>query len=362
MKETLNYNIHNIIKFQITRNKKKDFLRDLNLPFSYFETQDVKDPDIILNIGKFKADNKKCYVVDHKYYIKENYFYCRDSGGTANWEVEIEGFEKGKTIINYYGKIYGPESWIYPDLLSQDIFLRSIIDYKLKKKGYYLVHSAGICKDDSGILFTGRGSSFKTSLAMDLVRKYKYGFLGDDKVIMGGNHKLYSFPVHLKSFEYKSCNLRDENFRNTSGNISIKSIIDFYKFIKTLKNSSNYRANKLPIIDSAELKSLFFVNRTNYMNKIQKEEKNNKFKQICLNSMAEIIKGHTFMFFDYGQYFYKYILAYSFIYHDNLLRKHWHNSNNDLSKILNNISIYGIYIKNNYDKSILNDLKQFIEY
>lgn len=361
MKETFNYNIHNLITFQINRNQKEDFLRDLNLPYSYFETETVNNPDIILNIGEFKPDNEQCHVLDHKYYIKDNYFYCKDSGGTAKWEVEINGFEDGKTIINYNGHISGPESLMYPDLLSQDIFLRSMIEYKLKKKGHYLVHSAGASKYNQGFLFTGRGSSFKTSLAMDLVRKYKYGFLGDDKVILGEDLKLYSFPVHLKAFEYKSCNLKDENFRNSSGSISIRSIYDFYKFVKNLKKDSDYSHNKLPMTDSADLKSLFFVNRTNYMNKVQIEEKDDKFKQICLNSLAEIIKGHTFMVFDYGQYFYKYILAYSFIYHDNLLKKYWHNSNDGLNKILDNVSLYGVYINKNYNESILKDLNQFIK-
>lgn len=359
MKETFNYNIHDLIKFQIVRNKKNDFLRDLNLPYSYFETNNIEDPDIVLNIGKFKPDNEKCHVLDHKYYIKENYFYCKDSAGTASWEVEINGFEEGNTIINYNGNISGPESWLYPDLLPQDIFLRSILDYKLKKKGFYLIHSAGASKNNNGFLFTGRGGSFKTSLAMDLVRKYKYDFLGDDKVILGENLKLYSFPVHLKAFEFKSCNMKDENFRNSLDRIKINSIYNFYKFIKNLKNKSDYNNNKLPIIESSKLKSLFFVNRTNYIDKVQIEENTDKAKQICLNSLAEIIKGHTFMFFDYGQYFYKYILAYSFIYHDNLLRKYWHNEY--LSEILDKVPLYAIYINNNYNTSILNDLKPFIE-
>lgn len=358
----LNYNIHNLIEFQVVRDKGMDRFKDLNLPYSYFEVEKIKNPDIILNIGAFNPSNENCYLVDHKYYIRDNYFYCKDSGGTAHWEVEIKGFEKGKTIINYNGKINGPESWIYPDLLMQDIFLRSIIDYKLKKKGFFLIHSAGVSKNNKGYLFTGRGSSYKTSLAMDLVRKFNYSFLGDDKVILGKNLKLFSFPVHLKAFEYKSCNLRDENFRNSSGNISIKSIQKYCQFMKNLKNNKDYNNNKLPIIDSSCLKSLFFVNRTNYMNKVQKEEKNNKAKKMCLNSLSEIIKGHTFMFFDYGQYFYKYLLAYSFIFPDNLLKKHWHNSNENLNEILDKVSLYGIYINNRYDKNILNDLKDFIEY
>ena len=71
--ESMNYNIHNIITFQINRKKHKDYIRDMNLPYSYFEEEKVDNPDLILNIGDFNPENHGCYLVDHKWYIKENY-------------------------------------------------------------------------------------------------------------------------------------------------------------------------------------------------------------------------------------------------------------------------------------------------
>ncbi|GAB4315545.1 MAG: hypothetical protein Kow0019_15730 [Methanobacteriaceae archaeon] len=360
MKSIRHYNIHNLIKFQIVRDKYNDRFKDLNLPFSFFEVDNTTNPDIILNIGPFNPSNDECYLIDHKYYIKENYFYCKDSGGLANWEVEIKCFEKGNTIINYNGFISGPESFLYPDLLPQDIFLRPILEYKLNKKGYYLVHCAGISNNNSGYLFTGRGSSYKSSLAMDLVRKYNYDLLGDDKVIVGENLDLFSFPVHLKAFEFKVSNMQDENFRS-SGKLQLKSIINFYKFLKNLKVNKDYKKNKISIIQSSKLKSLFFVNKTNYLNKVQVSENPSLSKKLCLNNLSEIVKGHTFMFFDYGQYFYKYVIAYSFIYPENSLKKHWHKSNMELGKFLGNTPIYEIFINKDYNDSILNKVQDFIK-
>ena len=94
MKEALNYNLHDILQFQIARDKKRDFMRDLNLEFSFFEVDAIGNPDIILNIGKFTPSNNDCYLIDHKYHIKENYLYCKDFSGKAKWEVEILGFEE----------------------------------------------------------------------------------------------------------------------------------------------------------------------------------------------------------------------------------------------------------------------------
>jgi hypothetical protein len=119
---TKNYNIHNILSVQI-RTDNSGLLKGLNFPLTYFEVDDFNNPDILLNIGKFVPSNNDCYLVDHKYHIKRNYFYCKDSGGKAKWEVEIKGFENLPTVINFYGKIPGRYRILAPDMLPQDSIL-----------------------------------------------------------------------------------------------------------------------------------------------------------------------------------------------------------------------------------------------
>lgn len=362
MKESIDYNIHNILKFRIVREKKKDFLRDLNLPFSYFETEYIENPDIILNIGNFKPDNSNCYRLDHNNYVKENYFYCKDSGGTARWEVEIQGFEEGVAIINYNGKISGPESLFYPELLPQDIFLRSMIEYKLYKKGYYLLHGAGVSKNNKGYIISGRGSSFKTSISMDLVRKSNFDFMADDKIILSNDGKVYSFPVHAKSFEFKSSNIQEENFRNASGGISLNSLIDFFKFLRYLKNKDfNYKTLNLPIVDISNLNELLFVSRTNcnYF-EIRWIDRETAANRLYYNNVSDILKGHTFMLLDYGQYFYKYILLYSFIFPENYLINYWEHFTHNIKNIINNIPIYEVKISKNYGISTFEGISKII--
>ena len=128
-----NYNIHNIIKFRILRDSEYG-LRDLiNLKFSFFEVNEkIDNPDITLNIGKFVPSNEDCYLVDHKYHVKDDYFYCKDAEGKAEWEMEILGFRKEETIINFNGKISGFQSFMNPDFLAQNLLLR-IIEYKLNR-------------------------------------------------------------------------------------------------------------------------------------------------------------------------------------------------------------------------------------
>jgi len=361
MKEVLNYNIHDILKFQITREKKKDFIKDLNLPFSFFEIkEEIENPDILLNIGKFTPSNNNCYIVDHKYYIRDNYIYCKDSGGTAKWEMEIFGFEEGKTTINYNGKIHGPEGILYPELLPQDILLRPLIEYKLSKRGYFLIHAGGISKKNQGYALSGRGSSFKTSLCMDFVRT-GFDFLGDDKIILSKEGNILSCPVHLRAFEFKMNNLDNETFRGLSGKLTLGSIAKFLAFIRHLHNNFSYKDYNITIPNSSKLKILLLVTRTSdHGIKIREANAEEVAKKVTINNLADIIGGHTFMFFNFGQYFYKYLLAYSFIFPSCKIMEYWKNLQKELEKILKGVAVYEMEIPRKYNPNIVEKLLEII--
>ena len=212
MRQELNYDIHNILKFKIVRNKKFNFVKDLNLDYLFFEVEEVDDPDIVVNIGNFTPLNDNCYVVDHKYYVKENYFYCKDSEGRTRWEVEIFGFEEGNTIINFNFKILGTRA-LTPYISVENFLLEPLICYKLSKKKCFLIHSAAISKDNQAYLLAGRGSAFKTTLVMDFVRRAGFDFLGDDKVIITKN-KVLNYPLNFISFKFRCEHLPTENAHN----------------------------------------------------------------------------------------------------------------------------------------------------
>lgn len=358
MIKTLNYNFHNILKSQINGiNKKKVKLIDLNLPFSYFETQEeISEPDIILNIGKFTPHNKDCYVVDHRYFVKNNYLYCKDVGSTAKWEFEIFGFENGKTIINYYGKIRGPEGILFPYLLPQDILLRQLIEYKLNKKGYFLAHAAAVSKDGKAVLLIGRGSSFKTSITMDFVRKAGFSFLGDERVIINKERKVLSFPLHLKTFEYKAENLSTENFKGPFKKLR------YLKFLRYLYKNSDYKSSTIPIIDSSTINAVFFINRMMSTKGVQINEIDTKMmmQKLLINNKIEAIKSHNFMIFDYGHHFYKYLLAYEFVFPISKITAFWNNAEKKLRGFLEKIPIYEVEIPEKYNLSIYNRILEML--
>ena len=46
-------------------------------------------------------------IFDEKYYVKENYLFCKDSYKKAKWKLQIKGFEKGIMKVNVDVNIFG---------------------------------------------------------------------------------------------------------------------------------------------------------------------------------------------------------------------------------------------------------------
>lgn len=348
--QILNYNLNDILKFKIVRDKGYR-LRDLiNLKSTFFEVEEVGDPDITLNIGKFTPSNGNCHLVDHKYYIKENYFYCKDSEGKAEWEVEILGFEEGETIINFDGKIKGFQSLMNPDFLAQNVLLR-IIEYKLGRKGYFLVHSAGASKNNQAYVLAGRGGTFKTSLCMDFIRRAGFEFLGDDHVIV---HKdlVFSFPMSLSVFSFMYENLPNENSWN---------IFNKIRFARYLWDNKDKRDTPIKVSKPSKLRSLFFIVKTNreriterkipLKEAVDKLMTNNRMEDfISLGSMG-INSGPLL----------KYALAYSFVFPDSQIATQHSDLARELGNILEKVPIHEIEIPIRYNTNTFDKVCSLVE-
>jgi len=350
MIQTLNYSLHNILKLKITRDRGHG-LRDLiNLKFSFFEVEEVDNPDITLNIGKFTPSNKNCYLVDHKYYIKENYFYCKDSEGKAEWEVEISGFEDGETTINFNGRIKGFQSFMNPDFVAQNLLIR-LIEYKLSKKGYFLAHSAGISKNKQAYILSGRGGTFKTSLCMDFIRRGGFEFLGDDRVILHKD-KVFGFPMSLHVFGFMCKHLPNEDSWN---------IFNKIRFAKWLWDTKSENVNPVEISEPSKLKSLLFIVKTNKEVIIVREVSlKEAVDRLITNNRLEDFISLGGMGINSGPHL-KYALAYSYIFPDSSVATQKKDLEKVLKSILENVPIHEIEIPNNYDLNVFNELHRFTQ-
>jgi hypothetical protein len=341
----LNYNIHDLLKISVTGNERFDLGRKLKW-VSFEDDEGTDDPDIVLNIGKFEPSNKNCDIIAHKYHIKKNYFYCKDKGKKIKWEVEIFGFEEGKTVINFDGKDSGLKGILFPSFLAQE-FLIPLIEYMLVQKNYFLLHAGAVSKNSNAYIFTGRPGAYKTTLIMDFIRRANFNFLGDDRIIVNKG-KVLSFPRMLFFFEFMLKNMPTEEC----------SFFDKARSFKYFISKKKYETN-VPLINSSELKALFFVSRADRknVNKTKLSLKKGVYKLI-VNNKAEYVTSTPTI--PSGQ-FYKYMLVYSLVFPNNRLAKHWDVMMEGLEEVLKGMPMYVIEMPYGYDLRVFDEVMKFVE-
>ena len=340
----LNYNIHNLLKIRVSGNDGFDLGRKLKWVFFEGE-EDIKEPDITLNIGKFKPSNNDCDIIAHKYHVRENYFYCKDKGKKTKWELEIFGFEEGNTTVNFNGKDSGLKGIIFPNFLAQE-FLIPLIEYKLAQKNHFLMHAGAVSKNSNAHIFTGRPGAYKTTLIMDFIRRANFDFLGDDRIIVN-KKRVLCFPTSLFLFEFMLKNISNEN----------RSLLDdicLFKHILIRKNEYN-----MPILNYSKFKSLFFVSRAD-INSVNKTELALKegIDKLVVNNKAEYVTSTPTT--PSGQ-FYKYMLVYSVVFPNNKIAEHGDVLRKGLEKVLKGVPMYEIEMPYEYDLGVFDEVLKFVE-
>jgi len=335
----LNYNIHNLLSIKIQSRGKKDPTG--NLKYSYFATSGYsEEPDITLNIGPFKPSYEEAEHIAHKYYVKENYFYCRERGSKSKWEIEIFGFEKGKTVINFFGRYRGIRGIVFPTFMAQE-FLIPIIEYKLARKNYFLIHGGAVCKSNTGFVLTGRPGVWKTSLLLDLMRTNKYKFLGDDRIIIKEDGSLLSFPTSLFLFNYTLINSKTEK----------RNAFDNFRLLLQVLTNKTEKNSITPIAECARIKKIIFVARkTNQNIDVRPILNHEGIQKIITNNMAESVESTKKS--PIGQYS-NYVLVYSLIFPDNDIVKHSHRLSEGLSKIAGETQMSEITMPFIYDQTAI---------
>ena len=189
------YSIHDIVNFKIVNNAP--FLSKI-LPFwdielRGFESERKADPDFTVFLGRFSSQNSDCYILDDRFYIKEDYLFCSDSYKYARWKLRMSGLGKAGLEVHISAN---PFAW----LLLSDLVISPLIWFKLNEKGYAVVHASGVVKEDRAYIFTGQGAAGKTTIALNLLER-GFKLLGDHFVVLN-NGAVLSFPspLHIDGF------------------------------------------------------------------------------------------------------------------------------------------------------------------
>ncbi len=343
----LNFNIHNIFKFKVIGNNKR-FIKYIDREFSFFKTDKIKNPDLIIRIGKFKPNNKNCHIIDHKYYIKKNYFYCKDSYKVVKWEVQISGIEDRKTIVDFNGNFFA-------DSFLVRYIIEPIMRFKTNKKGYAWLHSSGTSDGKNAFLLTTCKGVGKTSSILYLVNKGGL-YLSDDFTILSNKGKVYSYPttIHFFNYNLKGCPLIKkklsfkDRFMVKFYDLLFKITLGYGSLPVDIKVENIFESGKTG--KSYPLKSLILLTKKNTDKiKIQKSNRETIVKQIIPINIIEAFN------------FYDYMLAYSFIFPNSDIANHWNKLEKNLLNGLKRVKCYQVDIPENYNPNISKKIESLLK-
>jgi len=90
-------------------------------------------------------------------------------------------------------------------------FIHYILESERSKKGKATIHAAAVSKNGKGILILGKQGSGKTSITLELCRKYGYSLVGNDLVLVGLQRDLGYLYGGTKIFRLRVTTIKDYN-------------------------------------------------------------------------------------------------------------------------------------------------------
>jgi hypothetical protein len=197
------YDMHGVLRVEVT-GLSAYALRAFNCAYGFFRTAKAgPEPDLSVSIGPFTPDLSGCANVDHKFHVRKDYVYYRETDKGLKWEAEIRGLDGGPVRVRYHAALSNRFRfpWIlFPEMVLNLYILQPLLDYLFWRKGHFLLHSAGVEKDGRACLIAGRGGAHKTTFVMQLLKR-GWNLLGDDMVLLQGG-TVKSFPTIVEQLEY----------------------------------------------------------------------------------------------------------------------------------------------------------------
>jgi len=346
--ESLYYDIHGFLGIRINRTPSIELVKDINQPLSYFGSDFIKEPDIILNIGEFNPQNDHCDVVDHKIYVKKGYLYSEDFIGQTKCNIEILGIESPRTTINVWYDLKRLHKLLIPHLIAQNIFLRPIIDFKLTQKKIISMHAAGFAKNGKALVLSGRGGAFKTTIVMDMIRNYEYNFVGEDRLLLGNDGNVYPYPIYHKLFSYRLEKMATEEFHR-------------FDKIKYLLYQINKGENPDYISKPALLQALCsIVKHDGPEMETSRIPQRDMVKKIVMSQQMENIDSPGIMGINTGKIF-EFFSGYAYKFPRSKVASYWNDYRELLSGYLTRDTYAEIYIPKSYYPRLCDELLNTIE-
>ncbi|OGI12565.1 hypothetical protein A3K64_01515 [Candidatus Micrarchaeota archaeon RBG_16_36_9] len=337
------YNIHNLLKIKIITSNK-GFFNYIDREFSFFKTGKISNPDITVTIEDFVPNLLHTNVINHKYFIRDNFLYCKDSYKVVKWEVQIEGINEKHTSIKFSGNYFSKGFLV-------SYIIEPLIRFKLEKKGYTFVHSSAISNGKESILFFACKGVGKTSTILNLIEK-GFLYMSDDFTILSNKGFVYSYPTTIHMFGY---NIRQCPFIYNRLRLKDKINIIFKDLIFKL----SFRYASLPlninvkdVFSDSEIGRVYPLKELIFLTKstdARIDIKNNYDRESVAKQIISVNKLETFNFLDY-------MLAYESVFPESDLASHWSRSYKNLIKALNRKPVTKITISTEFPSKIIDHI------
>ncbi len=339
------FDIHGILRCRFEWKKYKAFIEDLDQKINYFQADGISSPDIDVKIGDFNPDLDGCKIYDENIYIKDNFIFCKGNTSKVKWTIQVNGLLDKITRVNVETKLISLRGFFAPNLLVWSLLI-PLLELKFFERGYMLLHSAAVSKDDNAYLLSGRGGAFKTSVVMDLVRFYGYEYMSDERslVTLG---RVLSFPTHIKIFEYCLNNLKSEN-------------MNAFTKLRLLYNLIKSQLAEIEVKDESELSGLLFLNPSTKEFRVEILDSEMAAKKMLSNQIMENFEASKIVNIDVSPLF-KCFNAYSAAYPNSPLARFEKCLFLELKRVLSDVPIYDVYIPLTYSKEVAEFIAKLLQ-
>jgi len=339
-----NYNVHDIVRFKVIANRISS---RMDIEYRNFESSVVDEPDFTVYLGDFTPLNEGCTILDKTYYIKEDYFYCKDSYKLGKWQIEISGFEEKNTIVRISTNFIGE---VFADMFICAFIVDFLIRFKMEEKGYSVVHASAVSKGGRAYLFPSHSGAGKTTTALYFA-EIGYDLFGDDFVIIHeGNIINYLTPLNIFAYNLNPI-LLDHMGLNIRYLLKLKNMIYKMSFgyvkIFTKVNPKEVFPNQVK--SKSKLNSVYLLAQKDAFD-VEKINKVCIINNMFINQMME------------SGPFLKYLLEYAYVFPESCVAKYWDKCKANLERNLgDNVNLYSVDVPKIYDKETFNKMRRITE-
>jgi hypothetical protein len=187
------YSIHNKIHFTIDSEIEEGLYEYMTMQFSDF-ISDCSDMGQIKKKITFQIKNKISTGDECKNIIQDKQSIFTRKGNWFIWKHRGE-----KIILNGETELVSQthvKITPYFDKMKCNLIVDLILRLQLIKKSIVLIHSAAVSRNGQATLMSAWKASGKTKFCLKLIEQ-GYDFLADDKVWVGADSTVYSYPRYV---------------------------------------------------------------------------------------------------------------------------------------------------------------------